>query len=279
MWKRYGHDRVYVNLADGSKVAWLDRKSGQITVVQEAYRAAVIEAFAPYVETQSTATRATRPSVSTARPPGPTAPPVPPEHDLATNAPGAALRARLNTSSLGSRVLARLLRRPLADESWLKGIKGEQIVGAELARFTSRGWRVLHSIPLGSETDIDHVLIGPGGVLCVNTKYHRMAKIWVGDNAVKVWGKFHPYVAASRNEAKKASAALTKACGVPVAVSPVLVFVKAASVTVVPTLTDVRVIRRHRDFAGALPTADLLAPDAVDRIYAAARDPRTWSSA
>jgi hypothetical protein len=32
-------------------------------------------------------------------------------------------------------------------------------------------WRVLHSVPVGSrDSDIDHVVIGPGGVYTINAK-------------------------------------------------------------------------------------------------------------
>lgn len=59
-------------------------------------------------------------------------------------------------------------------------------MGAELDRLARRGWRVLHSIPLANNVDVDHLLIGPGGVFSINTKYHHNKVVWVGDDAVKV---------------------------------------------------------------------------------------------
>ncbi|MCZ0989133.1 nuclease-related domain-containing protein [Streptomyces diastatochromogenes] len=40
-------------------------------------------------------------------------------------------------------------------------------MGAELDRLRPQGWRVLHSVPLPREVDLDHLLIGPGGLLQV----------------------------------------------------------------------------------------------------------------
>jgi hypothetical protein len=37
-WKRYGHDRLYVNLPDGENVAWLDRRTGQLNLLIDEYR-------------------------------------------------------------------------------------------------------------------------------------------------------------------------------------------------------------------------------------------------
>jgi hypothetical protein len=48
--------------------------------------------------------------------------------------------------------------------AWSKGEKGEELVGKRLEKLGST-WKVIHSIPIGSKgTDIDHVVIGPGGV-------------------------------------------------------------------------------------------------------------------
>lgn len=64
---------------------------------------------------------------------------------------------------------------------WFTGSEAEQWTGKELERLGS-GWRVLHGIPLtvGSEADrrevdIDHIAVGLGGVLVVETKYHSAA--------------------------------------------------------------------------------------------------------
>jgi hypothetical protein len=50
-----------------------------------------------------------------------------------------------------------------------RGEQGELVVGAVLESLD--GWRVLHDVSLG-RGNIDHVLIGPGGIFAVETKSH-----------------------------------------------------------------------------------------------------------
>ncbi|TDC69168.1 nuclease-related domain-containing protein, partial [Streptomyces hainanensis] len=205
----------------------------------------------------------------------------PPPVDLADNRPGQALRAKIDdiSPSFWHRLLARLLGRRTEADSWRAGLVGERKAGDELDRLTARGWHVVHSIPLPRDVDIDHLLIGPGGVYSVNTKRHPGARIWVGDHAARVRGQSYPYPVKSRREAARAAAALTRACGFPVDVRPVLLFVDAANVTVVPTLSDVTVVRHHREVAAFKRLDGVLTAPAAARVHAAARDPRTWERA
>ncbi|WP_366889345.1 nuclease-related domain-containing protein [Pseudonocardia sp.] len=70
-----------------------------------------------------------------------------------------------------------------ADRSWRVGADGEFAVAELLVelnpvslipwpRRKPPAWRVLHSVPVGDgRTDIDHVLIGPPGVVTINTEH------------------------------------------------------------------------------------------------------------
>ncbi|MFT9787506.1 nuclease-related domain-containing protein [Streptomyces rhizosphaericola] len=262
VWKSYGHDRLYVNRSDGEKVAWLDRRTGYLQLLVEEQRDAVLDALAPYLTAL----------------PGPVAhKALRFEDDLARNRPGDALQEKVDelTPGFWRWVLARSSGRRLEVDSWRTGLAGERRVGAELERLVRRGWRVLHSIPLAGNVDIDHVLIGPGGAFCFNTKCHRGARVWVGDDSVRIGGQSYPYVRKSRAEARRASAALTRACGFPVEVQPVLAFVAVAELQVVPTLRDVRVLQ-ERDIAAFKHLETGWRPDKAELVYAAARDRHTW---
>jgi len=57
-------------------------------------------------------------------------------------------------------------------ERLLQGARGERAVGAEIEILSPDGWHVLHNISLG-RGDVDHVLIGPGGIYTIETKSHR----------------------------------------------------------------------------------------------------------
>jgi hypothetical protein len=52
-----------------------------------------------------------------------------------------------------------------------RGAKGEEHVGELLEGLSARGWYVLHDASLG-RGNVDHILIGPGGVFTVETKSH-----------------------------------------------------------------------------------------------------------
>ncbi|MBW1603453.1 NERD domain-containing protein [Streptomyces sp. JJ66] len=266
-WRRYGHDRLYVSLPDGVNIAWFDRRSGQLTVLAEPYRAQALAALAPY--------RAGAPGPAP-EPPGPP----PPQDDLALNRPGEALHARISELApvRWRELLRRVLRRPSDVDRWRTGLRGEQIVAAELARLTGGGWYVLHAVPLPRDVDIDHLLIGPGGVFCLNTKHHPKASVRVGDDMVWLGRQSYPHVRKSRREAVRASAVLSRHCGFPVPVQPVLVFVGAAKLTVSPTLRDVRVLR-ERQLGTLGATGGVLSPSAAERVHTTARNRRIWRTA
>jgi hypothetical protein len=50
------------------------------------------------------------------------------------------------------------------------GDRGEQLTASELRRLRRHGWRVINHVAL-REWDIDHIAVGPGGVLVVETKW------------------------------------------------------------------------------------------------------------
>ncbi|UGY94674.1 nuclease-related domain-containing protein [Streptomyces gobiensis] len=204
-----------------------------------------------------------------------------PDDDLAPNRPGESLYAKVESAPQGRAPgwLARLLGRPSEAQEWRRALLGAQIAGAELERLTGRGCRVLHSIPLPGGVDIGQLLIGPGGVFSFHVRHHRKARIRVGDDSVRIGtGRPRPYVRQSRREAVRAAHALTRGCGFPVEVRPVLVLVAAARVIVAPTLRDVWVLRT-RDLAALGSRGGVLKPADIEAIHSTARDRRTWLNA
>ncbi|MCK9875473.1 NERD domain-containing protein [Frankia sp. Ag45/Mut15] len=302
-WHRYGHARLYVNFPNGPSVAWFDLRAQQLNMLLDVDQDTVLNALAPYLEHRPEPSAHPRPSHVVPPSPGWTpevpvsalprpglAPGIPglagvaphPTDDLAHNPPGAAIQAKLRelTPGFWRALLNRLLRRRVETGGWRKGLVGEEMVGAELQQLSSRGWRVLHSIPLARDVDIDHLLIGPGGVFTFNTKYHVGARIWVGDQAVKLGGRSYPYVRKARAEANRASTALSRACGFAVRVEAVLAFVAPAKLTVAPLRDDSPAVRVHAIRHDQIETfGDLSAvwqPAQVERIHTAARDRRNW---
>lgn len=58
------------------------------------------------------------------------------------------------------------------------GFAGERAVGEELNQLLADGWRVFHDVPFdenpgGKPFNVDHVVLGPGGIYVVETKTRR----------------------------------------------------------------------------------------------------------
>ncbi|MEV5139449.1 nuclease-related domain-containing protein [Streptomyces syringium] len=287
-WRKSGHDRLYVNLPDGAAVAWADCRSGKVTVLVAEHRQEALALLKLHLAGLPAATTgpASRrpPEAKRARPkavsrPAPRKlPPLTSPDDLARNRPGSGIRDMLRSKgpSRIRRMLDRLLRRKTEWDSWFKGLAGERIAGAELDRLRARGWKVLHSIQLARGGDIDHLLVGPGGVFTVNTKNFQGKSVWVGDDMVKVdHGPPHPYPAKSRAEATYARGVLERYCPFPVEVEPVLVFVGVGELPKAATQLQVRVYR-VKEVAALGSLSGRLTPEQVDIVYAVARHRRAW---
>jgi Nuclease-related domain len=69
----------------------------------------------------------------------------------------------------------RLRFRPTADtRAWRRGAAGERRTARLLAPLERRGWAVLHDLALpGSSANLDHLVIGPGGVVVIDSKQYR----------------------------------------------------------------------------------------------------------
>ncbi|MFD3934012.1 nuclease-related domain-containing protein [Streptomyces sp. NPDC058611] len=284
-WRKSGHDRLYVNLPGGTAVAWADCRSGKVTVLVEEHRQEALALLRQQLANLPEPTDARPEPPPGARPVRPkptrTLPPLKAPDDLALNRPGSGIREMLRSKgpSRVKRALDRVLGRESEWDPWFKGLAGERIAGAELDRLTARGWKVLHSIPLTRGGDIDHLLVGPGGVFTVNTKYLRGKSVWIGDDTVKVdHGPPHPYPARSRAEARHARGILERHCPFPVEVEPVLVFVGVRNLPAAATTPPrVRIYGEH-DVAALGPLTGRLTPEQVDLVYAVARHRRTWLS-
>jgi hypothetical protein len=86
-------------------------------------------------------------------------------------------------------LLAAWVRRPRGDpERWLRGAAGEEATAALLDRLPARRWIVLHDRRLpGSRANVDHIVIGRGGVWVIDSKAYRSPlrarwrSVYVGD--------------------------------------------------------------------------------------------------
>ena len=222
-WRGHGLERLYVNDDETQEgVGFYDYQSGKLVVKDEGRSDEVLAVLRPFLG--STVPEGLRGLLADS--------PLSPASDLTGNRAGQAVAARaaeLRPRGI-QRVATRLLGLRTEATSGDVGAKGEQIVHKRLGKLKNDGWHILASVMKRSGTDIDHLVIGPAGVFTVNTKHHRGARIWVGDDVVKVNDVQHPYLRNSRHEAESAERVLTSAVGLDVRVNPVLVFVGAESI-------------------------------------------------
>jgi hypothetical protein len=209
--------------------------------------------------------------------------------DLANNLPGQGVRneaeKQLQAMKEKSRFLtafARVLDINNRERSWRLGADGEETTGGRLDRLTAHGWHVLHSVPMGTRgTDIDHVLIGPAGVFCINTKNHPGKSIEITADRLKIGGNTVDYYKKSRVEAERATKILSTAVGWPVEVRPVLILLNGTRQPSVKTTSmpvDILILNRAdipKTFNSALPR---LTPQAIEEIYTMARRSTTWAT-
>jgi len=58
--------------------------------------------------------------------------------------------------------------------AWRRGAAGEQRTARLLAGLERQGWVVLHDLAIpGSQANLDHLVIGPGGVFVIDSKHYR----------------------------------------------------------------------------------------------------------
>jgi hypothetical protein len=243
----------------------------------------------PVVAGNAAATRELGPSKrrETTAPQVSSVPIVPEWQDLAGNRPGQAVRAQAESELAAMRqrsqvgtVIARVLDMKTQERAWRVGADGEEAVGARLDKLVKQGWHVLHSVPVGKgDSDIDHVLIGPGGVFTVNTKRHPNKAITVNGDSLRVGGYRQPYLRNSRFEADRASKLLSEACGFPVLAKATLVFLTGTllpDVTIKRAPADVAILDRM-DIPGIFRRSKRkLDEGQISAIYEQARRSTTW---
>jgi len=68
-------------------------------------------------------------------------------------------------------------------EKWQDGAVGEQWTGRTLRELEPQGWRIFHDLK-ASYGNIDHVVVGPGGVFLLDSKRWRGSVTVEGDSAI-----------------------------------------------------------------------------------------------
>ena len=295
-WDRFGKSRIYVNTAEGERVGWFDRKTGERTLDMASLAAefhheidqALARESPPASDLLPTQRGRSPEPRSWARRPGRRAQPPesPARRDLAANLAGSSLRVKAATVGIRRETEAGAGAAgidPMSDDerAWMTGADGEQYVGGRLAELAGYGWGCIHSVPVGrGGADIDHLLVGPGGVVTLNTKNRpNVARVRVYRHQIYCDTHATNYPAAVRDEAVKVSGVLSNACGFAVSVRPGLVILTGATrpqFEIHEDPDDILILDR----VSLIPTISQLPPvydaDTVSTVFDHARWSTTW---
>lgn len=159
------------------------------------------------------------------------------------------------------------------ERAWRRGADGEERVARSLSRLPT-GWYVFHDLTVGSGgANLDHLVIGPGGVFVLNTK-NLTGNVWIGERAILHNGRKTDFLRASKREGAIAAERLGRAVG-PVFPVPVLV-IFADKVTLKAEPSEVRVVEGVHIGRWLERQPSVLSPDHAAAISRAADDPSTW---
>ncbi|GAB2841184.1 hypothetical protein GCM10027024_15040 [Microbacterium insulae] len=167
---------------------------------------------------------------------------------------------------------------PLSAEAlpWYQGALGELEIARTLTRL-GPGWTTIHAIPVGTRgSDIDHLLVGPGGVFTINTKNHEGKRIWVGSRRLLVSGQPTEHLRNASFEAKRAAQILSRSAREPIAVTPIVAIVGARAIAFKERPADVVVLSSTSLVRWLTRRPATLTDANVARVSRLAVDPKTW---
>jgi Nuclease-related domain len=185
-------------------------------------------------------------------------------------------RARALRSGQPIRTLvARALSVHTEERAWRKGANGELVTGFWLGRLPE-GWFAFHDVPIGDRgANIDHFVVGPGGVFTINTK-DLTGEVRVTPRTITHNGRRTSFVPKAVAEARRVAALLEAALGKAIQVRGVLAIL-ADEWVIKERPSDVFVggPRGVKHWMLGQPT--ILRSDEVIVIAAAASKPVTWT--
>ena len=203
-----------------------------------------------------------------------------PATDLTARVPGELVAARLvghhDAALVGGRLV---VRAPFAAavRRWYRAAVAHRRVGALLSGLDPR-WHVLHAVPLDDGLGVDHLVVGPGGVLVLRTAHHVGERVHVRDRQVRADGRPLGHVRDVERQVREVAARLGAAVTEEVPVRGVVVLVGARAVRAVDLPRPVTVLT-DEDLVGWLSRRPrLVSQVVVDRLGRAAADPGTWGA-
>jgi hypothetical protein len=158
------------------------------------------------------------------------------------------------------------------------GFFGERVVAEALEPLKARGYRVFHDVPCGdtnSPFNIDHVVVGPGGVFAIETKTRRKGRarggfaeheiIYDGSVLAYPWGEDRHGLDQAQRQARWLADWLAQQLGLHAPVWPLLTF---PGWMIIRRGTGAVVVLNPKELPAAIESRDATAldPQQIDLI-------------
>ncbi len=141
-----------------------------------------------------------------------------------------------------------------------------------------RDWRAVDLQQIAGREAFTFLAMGPGGVFAITVKDHGRAKVHFAGDIVQIDGRRPKYVDEARQNAKLASAALSRIAGVTIPVMPVLAFAGNGVISVYG-MPKGCIVTTYRELSRVLRArGQRLAPKTVEKLYTLASQPTTWDN-
>ena len=260
----WGKHRLYVNTADGQQVGWVDLDTGERSLVILELAFEFEAAIQNHDEEDDYQPR--RGVIASAEHPRPGAhavrrfgsPPV----DLSENRPGEQLEARAEALEAGQEPAPAGpgFAGKRAFSGWDVGVQGEHTVAEELDELVALDprWAYINAIPVGTNgSDIDHLVVGPGGVFTINAEPHH----------------------GGRDEAERAGMLLSATARTAITARGVIVPVGGAELTVNEQPADAQVVEALHLIDFLIGQSEVLDAYTIALVLTCARLSSTWRPA
>lgn len=205
--------------------------------------------------------------------------------DLQQRVPGHSLIEKLMTEFEAGRIrVDEESQRVVIDDeslSWYRGVLGERHAGDILDRLGD-DYTVLHSVPFKKRSaDIDHVVIGPSGVVVINTKHSPGKAVWSAGYGLRVGASAqNGHIQNLRAALIEVERRLSDAVGMAVPVRGILCFIEPSRITRKAAaggeLDHPMEVLGDRELASAIHRRREISNEQQARITAAALRPDTW---
>jgi len=177
--------------------------------------------------------------------------------------------------------LARLVgRSPLAANKRASyvGAKGNIVVGALLATLPAE-WAVFHALPFNTPAaDIDHLVVGPGGIFTISTMHHGGKSVSVGGTTLTVAGQAAPDIRRAELEAERVTRLMQERMPLLPPVQPVIALVDPSRLTICERPDQVHVLDARNLGRWLLTLQPVLTEGEVLEVVELVDSPEAWHS-